>query len=578
MDTCSSGEDLTIKARKPYIITKQRERWTEEEHNRFLEAIKLYGRAWQRIEEHIGTKTAVQIRSHAQKFFTKLEKEAVLKGIPAGQALDIEIPPPRPKRKPSNPFPRKTAAVGPLSAAAETADGKLPPSVTPDSQILNIEKEPLPEKPHGNSSSGTVNIGEETYNSSMTMASENCIPTPLVRKELVYQNNNSCFSFEAEAEAKEKEKAVPVGLNLNHMIPDSTNSYPHHSNISSSHVNEELNHNRDTNPATCTTTDHPPPFPSFHPFFSPPVCHNQQDYDFRSFFNMPTFWNQIISALLQNPAAHRAATLSATLWPLDQNLETCHPDHPSMQAIVATTVAAATAWWAAHGLIPSCTPYINSSAKPAATAAAANHDKAGSIEIDDPNKLKDRKPVDHSSCGSNASGSEIEIEVLPKEDDNNANHLIGDSLNRRCKNSSIITDSWKEVSEEGRVAFRALFSREVLPQSFKYPPIDNVEYALRLGLNTQYAVVQESMNNNNNNNNNIVKQMNDGDQESMLDLELGLSKLNNNNNKAGRRTGFKPYKRCCSTVLEAKDTMTTINSNGGEKNPKRICLEQQVLS
>ncbi|MFQ6637151.1 hypothetical protein Gotur_013781 [Gossypium turneri] len=41
-------EDL--KQRKPYTITKQRERWTEEEHNRFLEALKLYGRAWQRIE------------------------------------------------------------------------------------------------------------------------------------------------------------------------------------------------------------------------------------------------------------------------------------------------------------------------------------------------------------------------------------------------------------------------------------------------------------------------------------------------------------------------------------------------
>lgn len=39
--------------RKPYTITKQRERWTEEEHNRFLEALKLYGRAWQRIEGHL---------------------------------------------------------------------------------------------------------------------------------------------------------------------------------------------------------------------------------------------------------------------------------------------------------------------------------------------------------------------------------------------------------------------------------------------------------------------------------------------------------------------------------------------
>jgi Myb-like DNA-binding domain len=41
---------IWVQVRKPYTITKQRERWTEDEHNRFLEALKLYGRSWQRIE------------------------------------------------------------------------------------------------------------------------------------------------------------------------------------------------------------------------------------------------------------------------------------------------------------------------------------------------------------------------------------------------------------------------------------------------------------------------------------------------------------------------------------------------
>ena len=104
------------KVRKPYTITKQRERWTDEEHERFLAALKLHGRAWRKIEEHIGTKSAVQIRSHAQKFFSKLQRETQRvkrEGAEAGaegaetNANAVHIPPARPKRKPNHPYPRK---------------------------------------------------------------------------------------------------------------------------------------------------------------------------------------------------------------------------------------------------------------------------------------------------------------------------------------------------------------------------------------------------------------------------------------------------------------------------------------
>jgi hypothetical protein len=43
----SSGEGAPQqKSRKPYTITKQRENWTEEEHQKFLEALTLYVTNW----------------------------------------------------------------------------------------------------------------------------------------------------------------------------------------------------------------------------------------------------------------------------------------------------------------------------------------------------------------------------------------------------------------------------------------------------------------------------------------------------------------------------------------------------
>jgi len=82
------------KPRKAYVLTKTRESWSEEEHGRFVEALRLYARDWKRIEEHVGTKSATQIRSHAQKHFHK----AVQQGE--------EIPPPRAKRRSAAPTPR----------------------------------------------------------------------------------------------------------------------------------------------------------------------------------------------------------------------------------------------------------------------------------------------------------------------------------------------------------------------------------------------------------------------------------------------------------------------------------------
>ncbi|CAA6666641.1 unnamed protein product [Spirodela intermedia] len=116
-----------LEVRKPYTITKQRERWTDDEHRRFLEALKLYGRAWRRIEEFIGTKTAVQIRSHAQKFFSKVVRDTATGG--ASSVEPIDIPPPRPKRKPVHPYPRKLRHSVPNGLAASAPEERSPSPV-----------------------------------------------------------------------------------------------------------------------------------------------------------------------------------------------------------------------------------------------------------------------------------------------------------------------------------------------------------------------------------------------------------------------------------------------------------------
>lgn len=56
-------------------ITYNQGRWTSYEHFKFLEALKIYGKEWQKVQQHVNTRTSTQARSHAQKFFVKLDKK-----------------------------------------------------------------------------------------------------------------------------------------------------------------------------------------------------------------------------------------------------------------------------------------------------------------------------------------------------------------------------------------------------------------------------------------------------------------------------------------------------------------------
>jgi len=56
-----------------------RGKWTDEEHQRLLDGLKMFGNNWMKVSEYIGTRTRAQARSHTQKYFEKVKQEQLHK-------------------------------------------------------------------------------------------------------------------------------------------------------------------------------------------------------------------------------------------------------------------------------------------------------------------------------------------------------------------------------------------------------------------------------------------------------------------------------------------------------------------
>ncbi|CAI2363498.1 unnamed protein product [Moneuplotes crassus] len=67
----SDTQYLSGKKRKKKVIG----RWSKEEHDCFVNCLKVHGKDWDKLEEMIPTRSGVQIRSHLQKYFERIKKE-----------------------------------------------------------------------------------------------------------------------------------------------------------------------------------------------------------------------------------------------------------------------------------------------------------------------------------------------------------------------------------------------------------------------------------------------------------------------------------------------------------------------
>ncbi|OAY62242.1 protein REVEILLE 6 isoform X2 [Manihot esculenta] len=137
-NTVAFADDPSKKIRKPYTITKSRESWTEQEHDKFLEALQLFDRDWKKIEAFVGSKTVIQIRSHAQKYFLKVQKSGTSE----------HVPPPRPKRKAAHPYPQKAPknaapVVTQVPGSFQSSSASLEPGYAYRSDALSVPGNPV---------------------------------------------------------------------------------------------------------------------------------------------------------------------------------------------------------------------------------------------------------------------------------------------------------------------------------------------------------------------------------------------------------------------------------------------------
>lgn len=76
-------------------------RWTLEEHKNFLYGYQIHGKSWKQVASYVKTRSVVQVRTHAQKYFQKLQKQGEFNQLKyeemrSPNPMIKKLPPPEP--------------------------------------------------------------------------------------------------------------------------------------------------------------------------------------------------------------------------------------------------------------------------------------------------------------------------------------------------------------------------------------------------------------------------------------------------------------------------------------------------
>lgn len=61
--------------------------WSDDEHERFLDAVRIHGKNWSEITRYVGSRSRQSVYSHAQKFRKRVLKEPHLHGAECAHIL-----------------------------------------------------------------------------------------------------------------------------------------------------------------------------------------------------------------------------------------------------------------------------------------------------------------------------------------------------------------------------------------------------------------------------------------------------------------------------------------------------------